>query len=210
MAIAPWIECKKSNQTYLKLQIIGAFSAFVYGFTIPFVVFPVLLKKYYFKRDSMQPNEKVSLDLWLGSIYLPYKQNARHYFEILAVVRKLLIAIMMSIVPVTSSYHTFSISLVLSLAIVISLSLAPYESSFYYFPMENMFDALVLFVLLHSFVLVRIASLDAVSKDSLLWIVVFANLVLAAVLVVTSLFILLRCNGKRNSNRRRLTNEETN
>lgn len=207
MAVAPWIECEKSNQTFLQLQIVGAFSAFVYGITIPVVLFPVLLKKYYCERDSMQPNEKELLDSWLGSIYLPYKQSVRHYFEVVAVLRKLLIALMMSIVPVTSSYHTLSVCLVLSLAIVISLSLTPYDSSLNSFPMENVFDALVLFVLLHSFMLVRIASLDAESKESLMWLIVIANLVLTAVLVVAPFSILSTC-AKKHSNREQLTNLE--
>ena len=196
MTIAPWIECEKSNHTYVGLQIIAGFAAVIYGIGIPVLVFPFLLWRYYLRRETMPREGKVLLDAWLGTIYLPYKKKFQPFFEVVLVSRKLLIASMISVVPVTSSYHTFSICIVLTIAISLSLSLKPYESSWSYFPVENTLDTVVLFVLLHSFVLVRFASLDTVARASLLWIVVIVNLVLAVVLVLAVLVSLARSSKR--------------
>ena len=74
---APWMEC--SGHTYTLLQVFAWLALAMYVFGIPLGVFLPLLRKKVAKRDQLDPQDKKSLDSWLGSIYLPYKEACLLY-----------------------------------------------------------------------------------------------------------------------------------
>lgn len=198
MRIAPWVECTSSNQTYVALLAIAWCAFVLYVLGIPLCVFLPLLRKYLTLRkaqendtENLELKEKqVIMDLWLGSIYLPYKKSVRAGFETVALLRKFLIAFVIAFLPSTSVYQTFFLLLILSIALVVQLSLTPYIDSFETFPLENVCETIVLVVLLHSFVMIQLAELtrDAV----LLWIVVVANIAVVVLLVASVIIVILQ------------------
>ena len=140
----------------------------------------------------MNQMETQMLDYWMGSIYLPYQKKYQSFFEIVSVLGKLLLASSISILPVTTLYQTFAITIVLSFAIILILALKPYAESWKSFPLENAFDAAIMFILLHSFILLRFAILDESARTSLVWIIIGVNSVLFAGLVIAVLATLTR------------------
>lgn len=195
---APWVECTSINHTYVALRVIGWCAFVLYVLGIPLCVFLPLLRKYLTLRkaqendpDNLELREKQAImDLWLGSIYLPYEKSVRAGFETVALLRKFLIAFVIAFLPSASVYQTLFLLLILAIALVVQLSLKPYIDSFETFPLENTCEAIVLVVLLHSFVAIQLAELtrDAV----LLWIVIVANMAVVLLLVACIINVFLQ------------------
>jgi hypothetical protein len=195
---APWVDCTGSNQTYVALRAIAWCALVLYVFGIPVFIFLPLLRKYLALRRAQEKDpenlelkkQQVIMDLWLGSIYLPYKESARAYFETIALLRKFLIAFAIAFLPSTSVYQTLLLMIILSSAIVVQFSLKPYVDSFEKFPLENACESMVLFVLLHSFVMIRFAEMNG--DTLLLWFVVGSNMMVIAILIVSVIVVFLR------------------
>ncbi|XP_031557071.1 putative leucine-rich repeat-containing protein DDB_G0281931 [Actinia tenebrosa] len=198
MHTAPWVECTSRNHTYVALRVIawGAFVFYVLG--IPLCVFLPLLRKYLTLRKAQENDEEnlelkekqAMMDLWLGSIYLPYKESVRAGFETVALLRKFLIAFVIAFLQSTSIYQTLFLLLILSISLIVQLSLTPYIDSFKTFPLENACETIVLLVLLHSFVAIQLAEL---TRDTvLLWVVIGTNMAVVVLLVASVIIVFLR------------------
>lgn len=190
---APWQEC--DGHVYATLQALSWLALILYVAGIPFGVFLPLLWKYVRTRDDLAPREQETLDSWLGSIYLPYKKtfHLQSYFEILFLVRRMLIAFSLSFIPRASSYQTIAVCFVLLASLCFQLFVRPFLDSFRNIPLENTAETFVLLTLHFSFMNVRYALLNPDSSTSIVWMVVVVNLIVLC-LIVLSIIVLLGRN----------------
>ena len=218
MPNSPWIEC--TSHTYHKLTALGIVSVVVYVVGFP-VMLISLMFRFFPKRGSMSPEDRNKLDMWLGPVYLPYKPKYQPFFEMIMLVRRLILAIALSIIPSSSSLQTFVVWLVLMLSAIVSLILRPYEKHtsskvesnqqrqhrklvvkdiF----SENVFEPVVLLVLAMSFMVLRFSAFDSANAGLFVWVVMIINTCVLVSLLVSILFLLV-CkaevlgNGNYNS-----------
>ena len=188
---APWQGC--GGRTYTILQVFGWFALTLYVFGVPLGVFLPLLCIYVRKREELSEEEQTVLDSWLGSIYLPYKKDFHAYFEILYLIRRMLIAFSISLIPRTSPYQTTVTSSVLIACLCFQLFYRPFKDSYKKVPLENTAETIVLLILHFSFVNVRYALQNQAASKSIVWMLIVVNLMVLSFIVI-SLILLL---GKR-------------
>ena len=195
----PWIEC--ISHTYNTLTALGAVSVAFYVIGFPLVLISLMMV-FFEKRKTMSPEDRQKLDSWLGPVYLPYKPKFQRYFEIAMLLRRLILAIALSMIPSSSTLQTFVVWLILMLSAMINLRLRPYkERSSKRYAQENFFEPLVLFVLSMSFMLLRFASLDNSFSSAFVWVVMMVNICVLAVLVGTIFHLLVFTgHGRFSSN----------
>ena len=188
MPSSPWIEC--TSDTYLKLTTLGIVSIVVYVIGFPLMVISLMLL-FFPKRSFMSPEDRKKLDVWLGPIYLPYKPKYQAFFEVVMLLRRLILAIALSMIPSSYSLQTFVVWLVLMGSAIIHLILRPYEtppgrregetdcpherlklSGIF---SENVFEPLMLFVLSMSFMVLRFSTLDVNDTNFFVWFVMVVN-----------------------------------
>ena len=105
--------------------------------------------------------------------------------------RRLLLAIALSMISSSSSLQTFVVWLILMVSAILCLRLEPYENhSINRWAQENVSEPLVLFVLSMSFMLVRFSVLDSSCTVAFVWVVMFVNLCVLVVLVGVILYLL--------------------
>jgi len=185
---APWLEC--DGRVYTMLQVFGWLALVVYVIGVPFGVFLPLLRANAAKRDQMDPQEQETLDSWLGSIYLPYKKKFRSYFEILFLLRRMLIAFSLSFVQRTSSFQTIAVCFVLLVSLCFQLLFRPFHDSYHTIYLENTAETLVLLTLHFSFMNIRYAVLNPDSSAPIVWMLVVVNAVLLCSLVLSIILLL--------------------
>ncbi|KAL9965498.1 hypothetical protein ACROYT_G029304 [Oculina patagonica] len=197
MPYFPWIEC--TSHTYNILTALGAVSVVFYVIGFPLLLISMIFV-FFRKRNIMSPEERQKLDAWLGPVYLPYKLKYQRYFEIFMLLRRLILAIALSIIPSSSTLQTFVVWLILMLSAMIHLRLQPYkEQRSRPYAQENFFEPLVLFVLAMSFMLLRF--LDNSFTGAFVWVVMIVNTCVLVVLVVTIFYVLISTgNGRDNGN----------
>ena len=140
----------------------------------------------------MSTEDRKKLDAWLGPVYLPYKPKYQHFFEIFMLLRRLLLAIALSMISSSSSLQTFVVWLILMVSAILCLRLEPYDNrSINRWAQENVFEPLVLFVLSMSFMLVRFSALDSSYTVAFVWVVMFVNSCVLVVLVGVILRLLV-------------------
>ena len=201
---APWMEC--NGHVYTTLQVLGWLALVMYVFGVPFGLLLPLLRKYNVaRRDQLLPQERETLDSWLGSLYLPYKKEFRSYFQIWLIVRRMLVAFALSLITRASSFQTIAVCFVLQVSLCFQLFFRPFIDSFQWIPLENTMEALVLLTLHFSFMNSRYAVLNPESSDSILWMLVSVNLVLLCGIVVSITVVL----GKKNPEEVQLELHET-
>ena len=216
MPNSPWIECP--SLTYHKLTTLGIVSVVVYVVGFPVMVISLMLR-FFPKRSSMSSEDRNKLDVWLGPVYLPYKPKYQPFFELIMLVRRLILAIALSIIPSSSSLQTFVVWLVLMLSAIVSLILRPYEKHsssrvesnqhrqhskklvLKDILSENVFEPVVLLVLAMSFMVLRFSVLDSSNGGVFVWVVMIVNTCVLVSLVGSILFLLV-CKGEvlRNGN----------
>ena len=190
---APWMECE--GYDYTILQVLGWLALPLYVIGVPFGLFlPLLHFNKVAKRHEMPQQDQESLDSWLGSIYLPYKEEFRSYFEIIFLLRRMLIAFALSLINRASSFQTIAVCFVLLVALCLQLSFRPLNDSYQKFPLENTAETLVLLTLHFSFMNVRYAALNPDSSLPIIWMIVSVNVVLLCGMVV-SIILLLKKAG---------------
>ena len=150
-----------------------------------------LMLLFFPKRSSMSPEDRKKLDVWLGPIYLPYKPKYQAFFEVVMLLRRLILAIALSMIPSSYSLQTFVVWLVLMVSAIIHLILRPYEtppgrregptdcqherlklSGIF---SENVFEPLMLFVLSMSIMVLRFSTLDVNDTNFFVWFVMVVN-----------------------------------
>lgn len=187
---APWLKC--DGPVYTILQAFGWLALVVYVIGIPFGVFLPLLRIKVAKREQLFQQEQEILDSWLGYLYLPYKKEFRSYFEILFILRRLLIAFSLSFIPRASSFQTIAACFVLLASLCIQLVFRPFEDSYQKIALENSAETLVLLTLHFSFMNVRYAVLNPASSASIVWMLVAVNGVVLCIIVLCIIMLLGR------------------
>lgn len=185
----PWIEC--TSHTYKTLSALGGVSVAFYLIGFPLLLI-YLMFAFFRKREIMSPEDREKLNAWLGPVYLPYKPKYQHFFEIFMLLRRLLLAIALSMISSSSSLQTFVVWLILMVSAILCLRLEPYGNrSINRCAQENVFEPLVLFVLSMSFMLVRFSALDSSYTVAFVWVVMFVNSCVLVVLVGVILRLLV-------------------
>ena len=209
MPNSPWIEC--TSHTYRKLKVLGIVSFVVYVVGFPVIVI-ALMTRFFPKRSSMSPEDCKKLDVWLGPLYLPYKPKYQPYFEILMLLRRLILAIALSMISSSSTLQTCVVWLILMLSAISQLCLQPYdtvsskrgqsgEHEQHKRMMlggifnENVFEPMVSLVLSMSFILVRFSALDSSCSVVFVWVVMILNTCVFATLLA-GIFYRLICKDK--------------
>ena len=175
MPTSPWIEY--TSVTYKTLSALGL--VFVVVYVIGFLLLLASLMFFFFrKRNSMNPDEVQKLDTGLGPAYLPYKSRYQQYFEIVMLLRRLVLAIALSIISSSSSLQTLVVWLILVGFAIVHISLQPYNNRrFHKFASENVFEPVVLLVISMSFILLRFSALESCISNTAAyaWIVIVVN-----------------------------------
>lgn len=187
---APRMECRGSK--YNLLKGFGWFSLAIYVLGVPFVVFLPLLIHKAAKRDQLPPQDQETLDTWLGSIYLPYKNEFRSYFEILFILRRMLIGFSVSFISPSSSFQTIAICFVLLVSLCFQLLFKPFKDSCQTIALENSAETLVLLTLHFSFVNIRYVVLSPHTSASIVWLLVAVNAIVFGGLIISIITLLLR------------------
>ena len=191
----PWIEC--TSVTYRTLTALGFVSV-----VVCVIGFPLLLSSLMFfffrKRNSMSPVDREKLDTWLGPAYLPYKPRYQWYFEIVMLLRRVLLASALSMISSSSTLQTFVVWVILVCFAVIHLCLHPYDDSNYKFASENFFEPLVLLVLSMSFILLRFSAVENLMMYSAayVWVVMIVNSCILLFLVGIIFYRLVTCGNE--------------
>lgn len=216
----PWVDCMSSNTTYISLRVIAGVGIALYVIGIPFGIFGPLLTKYsklckeLEKTDNDPPlqlrEKQAVMDMWLGSIYLPYREAVRSKFEIFALLRKFMIACTISFIPRQFSVTMMVLIVILFGCFVVHMLLKPYIDSYDCFPVENFCEGLVLGVLLHSFVLIPFAEMaDGIEKDNVLWLIIAINTV-TIVILIGSVIVIFRKKQPVNGIAAEMMSQSTN
>ena len=187
-----------------------------------------LMLLFFPKRSSMSPEDRKKLDVWLGPIYLPYKPKYQAFFEVVILLRRLSLAIALSMIPSSSTLQTFVVWVVLIASALIHLILRPYDTSrrvgeadrehgwskVKEIFTENVFEPLVLVVLSMSFMVLRFSSLDGKNAVLFVWFVMVINACVLIGLLVTIFYVLawkvkIFGNGNETSSRTNCGGEDT-
>ena len=193
----PWIEC--NSHTYKTLSALGGVSVVFYLIGFPLLLI-YLMFVFFRKREFITPEDRLKLDAWLGPVYLPYKPKYQHFFEIFMLLRRLLLAIALSMISSSSFLQTFVVRLILMVSAILYLRLEPYNKR----PInrcaqENIFEPLVLFVLSMSFMLVRFSALVSSCTVVFVWVMMFVNACVLLLLVGVILYVLVVTGNSRNN-----------
>ena len=125
---APWQECHA--HVYTLLQALSYVALIIYVIGVPFGLFLPLLVVYVRNRENLDVEEQQAVDNVLGSIFLPYKEQFRSYFEILFLLKRMLLAFFLSFIPQVSTFQTIAVSFVLLVFLCLQLLLWPYVDSY--------------------------------------------------------------------------------
>ena len=160
----------------------------------------------------MSLEDRKKLDVWLGPVYLSYKPKYQPYFEIIMLLRRLILAIVLSMISSSSTLQTFLVWLVLMLSAITHLRLHPYEA--HSTPTaqeqrkrnvlggiltENVVEPAVLVVLSMSFMVLRFSVLDSSYAGFFVWVVMIVNTCVLVVLV-GAIFHRLICKVESRGN----------
>lgn len=153
----------------------------------------------------MNQDDRDKLDAWLGPAYLPYKQKYQRYFETVMLLRRLMLAIALSMISSSSTLQTFMVWVILVGFAIIHLCLHPYgdEDNVHRFASENFFEPLVLLALSMSFILLRFSALEIsfIYRTTYVWMVMIVNSCILLLLMGT-IFYRLVLTGQVDSNGR--------
>ena len=196
---APWLECE--GGVYTMLQVFGWLALVLYVIGVPFGVFLPLLLRKASNRENLAVEDQETLDSWLGSIYLPYKKKFRSYFEVLFLMRRMLIAFSLSFIPRTSPFQTIAICVVLLTSLCFQLLFKPFSDSYQNLSLENSAETVVLLSLHFSFMNIRYAALNQESSEPIVWMLVVLNLVVICGLVISIILLLGRAHVQRTPTR---------
>ena len=201
----PWIEC--ASYTYYKLRALGMVSVAFYVIGFPVIVI-CLLVRFFPKRNLMSFEDRQKLDVWLGPLYLPYKSNYQHFFEILMLIRRLILAVALSMIS-SSTLQTFIVWLVLMTSALIQICLQPYQRhpnnigpptsheqvrrkiTLQDIFNENVMEPTVLLVLAMSFMVLRFSVLDESYVGVFVLLVMIINATMFVTLIVGILYRLV-------------------
>lgn len=193
---APWIEC--NGHLYNLLQAFGWLAVVLYVIGVPFGVFLPLLRMKVSTRDQLTPQKQKTLDSWLGSIYLPYRREFRSYYEIVFLLRRMLVAFSLSFIPRASSFQAIAVCFILAVSLCFQLRFRPFDDSYQAIALENSAETVVLLTLHFSVVNIRYAALDKESSFPIIWITLVVNFVLLCGIVFCIILLLGKAHVIQN------------
>jgi hypothetical protein len=151
----------------------------------------------------MSVQQKNDMDSWLGSVYLSYKPKYQLYFELIVVLRRLLLAFALSFLASLASMQTVVVWLILMASAMFQFRFQPYQTAKHICPLENIFEFVILFVLSMSFMLLRFAALGSSLRMIFVWFVMIVNGCVVVGLVMSVLYLFAvkspSCCGRRRS-----------
>jgi hypothetical protein len=190
----PWLDC--SGTSYNWLLALGYVSLVLFVISVPLFVFAPLLYKYVDSNGQVVS----SANIWLKPLFKEFKKTGpyRRYFPLVFLGRRLLLAVFLTVVPTTSSYHVIGITLLLVIYIAITLIFRPYEQYSEKFEFETLADVVVSVVLLLSFVGLALLRVSRKYDNSLVWLIISMNCVVVLSCVV-GILVLFVVNLRKNS-----------
>lgn len=117
-----WVDCNSFEHTTLKVVAILALVFYVIG--VPFFIYTPLLCRY---RKHLSDDDS-DVSQWLGPLITPYKAKCRTYVEVVMVIRRLLIAILMTSFPENAPEQTQCIAVLLIVAIIYQALGRPFKN----------------------------------------------------------------------------------
>ena len=141
----------------------------------------------------MTAEDREKLDAWLGPVYSPFKPRYQWYFEIVMLLRRVLLASALSMISSSSTLQTFVVWVILVCFAVIHLCLHPYDDSSYKFASENFFEPLVLLVLSMSML---VLSMSMTYSAAYVWVVMIINSCTLLFLVGIIFYRLATCGNE--------------
>ena len=192
-----WIDCNSSEHT--SLTVIAVLEMVLYVIAVPFLIYlPLLLH-----RRSQLSDDCAPICYWLSPLIAPYKPKYRSYIEVVMLLRRLLIAILMTSFPASSSLQTQCSTIVLLVAIIFQAVKKPYKNpsvesthdKLYNeeLGVENAIEIFMLSCLLLSFVCVGLsASHGTLVPSGLFSITVVINIIFVIAFCCSILYRMLR------------------
>ena len=173
---------------------------------MPFFLYLPLL---YRNRENVQ-NDDENITQWLGSLYLPYKEKYRTYMEVVLMMRRMIIALCLSVIPSEMPLQTTFIATIFIVSIVCTSLFKPYanlgqkkrrqDEKKDPVGLENILEITTLSVMLLSFVVVRFLLSVATFHLTLpsVWVLVVVNALLLFVLGLSTLSRLISLDKVEN------------
>eukprot|EP00794_Sanderia_malayensis_P020528 gene20528-22547_t len=116
----PWINC--SGHLHSTLLMMSYFALVVFVFGLPFLLYTPLLYKH---RNKLNDKDS-TVHLWLGTLYLAYKPKYRAYMEIVLIIRRLVIALLLTVMQERAQLQTILIATTLIICIVFQALAKPF------------------------------------------------------------------------------------
>ena len=184
-----WIDCGSVDHKILIVLASLAIPVYILGIPL-FLYVPLLC----YNREKIRNNDTQTKS-WLGLLYLPYNEKYRTYMEVLLTMRRMIIAILLSVVPTEMPLQTFLIAVVFIIAIIHVALARPYKvynedkTAKNNLGSENCLEIATLSVLLCSFVSARffIEEVTTARFSLMLSLILVANLMLLAALGISML-----------------------
>ena len=179
----------RSNPTYVKLVIMAIVGFVVYVGGIP-ILFGWLLWRY---RNWV---EDPKIKCWLGNLYYCYKRKY-FWFEMVILVRRLVLAILISTLPSDNILLPALIVMTLFVALLLQVWINPFTA-----PIDNHFETLSISILAITFNVQYLLTINheisgttedlRINKNVMLGVLVVANLLLLAAMLLVLLLPLLK------------------
>ena len=116
-----WIDCKSSE--HISLTVIAVLELIFYVIAVPFFIYlPLLLRYRTHLLDDSSP-----IYSWLSPLIAPYKPKYRVFIEVFMLLRRLLIAVLLTSLPTNSSLQTQCITILLLFAIIFQAIAKPFK-----------------------------------------------------------------------------------
>jgi len=158
----PRIDCNSSE--YSSLTVIAILELILYVIAIPFVIYLPLLVFY---RNYLSDDNSPICN-WLSPLITPYKPEYRAFIEVFMLLRRLIIAVLMTSFPASSSLQALFVTMLLLIAIIFEAKARPFknptkmkcgdESHHDGLGLENGIDIFMLSCVLLSFVCVGLST----------------------------------------------------
>ena len=198
-----WISCDSTR--YKTMVIIAGMGVPLYMIGLP-SLFSIFL---YVNREKIR-DDNYTTKIWLGSLYAAYQPTYRIFMQPLLMLRRLFIALLLSVIPNKLALQTFLISLVFVIAIVLETHAKPFAvpptaNQECLVDLENIVEITSLTVLLVSFIAVRFRMMEGGTdwNTPLFWIIIVLNLAFIVFLIGAIVKRLAtKENNQRDRNRR--------
>jgi len=132
--------------------------------------------------------EEQEVRYWLGNLYYCYKPKY-HWFELVILVRRLLLAVLISVLPSDSIFLPSLVLIALSLALLVQLWLRPFALK-----VDNRLESISIAMILITFVVQYLLFVNgtAISTSSTTWAIAGSTRdVLTGVLVIANLALMV-------------------